>query len=112
MVEMALEAAAQAEKAGISAEVIDLRSLEPLDMETVVASIKKTGRAIVVDEDVTRCGATGEIGMQIMERAFNYLKAPVRRVAALNYPVPAGTLEQEVLPRPQRIAEAMVLDLR
>ena len=112
MVEMALEAAAQAEKAGISAEVIDLRSLEPLDMETVVASVKKTGRAIVVDEDVSRCGATGEIGMQIMERAFNYLKVPVRRVAALNYPIPAGTLEQEVLPQPQRIAEAMALALR
>ncbi|MFC1909997.1 alpha-ketoacid dehydrogenase subunit beta [Chloroflexota bacterium] len=107
MVKMSLEAAEHLEKNGISVEIIDLRTLEPLDMDTIITSVKKTRRALVVDEDVSRCGMTGEIGMQIMERAFTYLDAPVQRVAALNMPIPAGVLENYVLPKPQQIADAI-----
>lgn len=91
----------------VSIEVIDPRSLEPLDMGTIIESVKKTNRAIVVDEDVTRCGVAGEIAMQIVERAFDYLDAPVQRVAAKNYPIPAGAMERLVLPQPEDIAAAV-----
>jgi pyruvate dehydrogenase E1 component beta subunit len=91
----------------VSIEVIDPRSLEPLDMETIVASVKKTGRAIVVDEDISRCGVAGEIAMQIVENAFDYLDAPVQRVAAKNYPIPPGAMESLVLPQVQQIIDAV-----
>jgi len=108
MVKMALDVASRLQKEkGISVEVIDLRTFEPLDIDTVVSSVKKTGRAVIVDEDVSRCGVTSEIGMQIMERAFDYLAAPVRRVAAANFPIPSAALEQYVLPQPQGIADAI-----
>jgi acetoin:2,6-dichlorophenolindophenol oxidoreductase subunit beta len=90
-----------------SIEVIDPRSLEPLDMETIIASVKKTGRAIVVDEDISRCGVAGEIAMQIVENAFDYLDAPVQRVAAKNYPIPPGAMERFVLPQVDQIMEAV-----
>ena len=107
MVKMALDIADQLQEKGISIEVVDLRTLEPLDIDTVVASVKKTRRVVIVDEDVSRCGVTSEIGMQIMERAFDYLDAPVQRVAAANLPIPAGVLEQYVLPQPQDIVQAI-----
>jgi pyruvate/2-oxoglutarate/acetoin dehydrogenase E1 component len=104
---------------GISIEVIDPRTLEPFDIETVVASVKKTKRVVIVDEDTMRCGPTAEIGMQIMEKAFDYLDAPIKRVAAANFPIAAAYLEQFVLPQPQQIADAIAevlgiegLDLR
>ncbi|MFO7962385.1 MAG: alpha-ketoacid dehydrogenase subunit beta [Desulfobacterales bacterium] len=94
-------------KDDVSIEVIDPRSLEPLDIDTIIASVIKTGRAIVVDEDTSRCGAAGEIAMQIVEKAFDYLDAPVQRVAAKNYPIPPGAMEQFVLPQQDQIAAAV-----
>ncbi len=80
----ALQAAKELEKQGIDAEVIDLRSLVPLDWETIEASVKKTHRAAVVQEAVKRGGYAGEIASQIMEDVFDYLDAPVKRIAGLN----------------------------
>lgn len=94
-------------KDSISVEVVDPRCLEPLDIDTIVESVKKTGRAVIVDEDVARCGPSAEIGMQIMEQAFDYLDAPVQRVASKNYPIPAGYLEDAVLPQPAWIKTAI-----
>jgi len=107
MVHLALEVANQLEERGFSIEVVDPRTLEPLDMDAIVGSVKKTKRVVIVDEDTSRCGVAGEIGMQIMERAFDYLDAPIRRVAAANFPIPAGGMEQYVLPQPQSIADAI-----
>lgn len=88
-------------KEKVSIEVIDTRTLEPLDIDTIVNSVKKTGRAIVADEDISRCGVAAEISMQINEKAFDYLDAPVQRIAAKNYPIPAGAMEKFVLPQIQ-----------
>lgn len=107
MVKMALDVADQLKGKGISMEVIDVRTLEPLDIDTIVRSVARTGRVVIVDEDVSRCGPAGEIGMQIMEKAFDTLTCPIQRVAAANMPIPAGPLEQFVLPQPQDIADAV-----
>ena len=107
MVAMALQVANDLEKRDISLEVIDLRCLEPLDLNTILDSVRKTGRAVIVDEDLSRCGVTAEIAMQITESAFDSLVSPIKRVAAANLPVPAGHLELSVLPRPQDIADAV-----
>jgi len=107
MVQMTLDVASQLEGKGISVEVVDPRTLEPLDIDTIVASVRKTRRAVVVDEDTSRCGVAGEIAMQIMERAYESLDAPIKRVAAANIPIPAGDLEQYVLPQPQNIADSI-----
>jgi pyruvate/2-oxoglutarate/acetoin dehydrogenase E1 component len=107
MVKMALDVANQLQDRGISIEVVDIRTLEPLDIDTIVTSVKKTRRVVVVDEDVSRCGVTSEICMQIMEKAFDSLVSPIQRVAASNLPIPSGFLEQYVLPQPQDIANAV-----
>jgi 2-oxoisovalerate dehydrogenase E1 component len=88
MVRKALEAADRLAIEGISAEVIDPRTLAPLDIDTVLASVHKTGRLLVVDEDFAPCGVGAEIGMQVMERGFDDLDAPVRRVNGLFAPAP------------------------
>ena len=106
MVHHALAVAGQLE-GRISVEVVDPRTLEPLDIETIVASVKKTGRVVIADEDTERCGVTAEIAMQIMERAFDYLDAPIKRVAAANLPIPAGFMEQYVLPNAKQLAAAI-----
>jgi len=106
MVHHALRAAKELE-GSISVEVIDPRTLEPLDIDTIVASVKKTGRAVVIDEDTERCGVTAEIGFQIMERAFDYLDAPIKRVAAANLPIPSGFMEPYVLPQQKDVVEAI-----
>ncbi|MBW2061548.1 MAG: alpha-ketoacid dehydrogenase subunit beta [Deltaproteobacteria bacterium] len=90
-----------------SLEVIDPRSLEPLDIETIIESVKKTGRVVVVDEDTKRCGVAAEIMAQIMEQAFDYLDAPIQRVAAANYPIPGGFMEDHVLPQIKHIKTAV-----
>ncbi|MCJ7773754.1 MAG: hypothetical protein MUP22_11560 [Desulfobacterales bacterium] len=77
MVHHALAAAEQL-KDKISLEVIDPRTLEPFDIDTIVTSVKKTNRAVVVDEDTLRCGVTAEIAAQIMENTFDFLDAPVQ----------------------------------
>jgi len=108
LVSMALKVADHVQTKGVSVEVIDPRTLEPLDIDTIVESVRKTGRVIIVDEDTERCGVTGEIAMQIMERAFDSLDAPIRRVAAANYPIPANkVLEAHVMPQPNDILDAI-----
>jgi pyruvate dehydrogenase E1 component beta subunit len=108
MVQVTLQVAeVLSQEYGISIEVVDPRTLEPLDIDTIVSSVKKTRRAVIVDEDTLRCGLGAEIGMQIMEKAFDDLDAPIKRVGAKNYPIAGGYLEQFILPQPQDIADAI-----
>jgi len=108
MVKQALAAADQLAKDGISAEVIDPRSLAPLDIDTVLASVHKTGRLLVVDEDFAPCGAAAEIATQVMERGFDDLDAPVKRLNGLFCPAPySPALMQNLLPTPPTIVQAV-----
>lgn len=108
MVDRAVQAAGRLEKDGISVEIIDPRTISPFDIETVVASIRKTNRAVVVHEAVTFGGFGGEIAAQIMEQAFDWLDAPVRRVGAPMMPVPYNDrLEREYMPSAATIAQAI-----
>ena len=91
----------------ISVEIIDLQSLEPLDIDTIIESVKKTSRVLIVDEDHERCGLAGEIIAQIIEHAFDYLDAAPRRVCAKNLPIPGGFLESEVLPQVKDVVAAI-----
>ena len=96
---IALEVAARLEQDGISVEVVDLRSLRPLDRETICASVRKTSRAVVFEDDWLSYGIGAEIAATIAEGAFDYLDAPVRRVAAAEVPLPyAKPLELAALP--------------
>jgi pyruvate/2-oxoglutarate/acetoin dehydrogenase E1 component len=107
MVGPALAAAEELASEGIAAEVIDPRSISPLDIETIVTSVKKTGRLIVVHEAVEQGGVGAEIVARVQQAAFFYLDSPVLRVAAYFAPVPAGpTLEKVFLPGKERIVEA------
>lgn len=110
MVDLALTAAEELEKDGISVEVIDPRTLEPLDMDTILQSVDKTGRVVVVDEDVLRCGVPGEILMQIYEhrRAAGKPSVELARVGAASVPIPySETHELEVLPTTEKIIKAV-----
>ena len=103
------EAAEKLEKEGISAEVIDLRTIVPLDFNTILESVKKTGKLIVADEAHERCGVGAEIGFQIMENAFYYLDAPVGRVNTPNVPLPfSPSLEFPIIPSVDKIYEKAV----
>lgn len=105
---LAMQAAELLSKEGIEAEVINLRSLRPLDMETVITSVKKTNRLVNVEESWPTCGIGAEIAAQIMEHAFDYLDAPVGRVSCEDVPMPyAANLEQLALPKPPQIVEAV-----
>ena len=96
------------EEKGVSVEVIDPRTLEPLDLETILASVRKTKGVIIVDEDTMRCGpGERKSACRSWENAFDYLDAPVKRVAAKNYPIAGAYLEQFILPQPQDIANAV-----
>lgn len=107
MVRHALDAAASLSAVGISAEVIDVRSLRPLDTQTLVASARKTGRVVVAAETWLRYGPTAEIAAVIAQEAFEELQAPVARVGALAVPYPASPrLESAVLSTAQDIVEA------
>jgi len=104
----ALEAATELANEGIRAEVIDLRTLAPLDLDTIVTSVKKTGRVIVCEEDCKTGGVGGEICAKIIENAFDYLDAPVIRVAAKDIPVPyARILEAATIPDKDNIIKAV-----
>ncbi len=106
MVHEALAAADQLSELGIEAEVIDPRTMVPLDHETLVASARKTSRALVVDEGCERYGVTGELASVIAEGAFYYLDAPVTRMGAMNVPVPfSPVLEPLTIPNADRICE-------
>jgi len=103
----ALEAAEQLLQGGMEAEVVDLRSLRPLDLETIVASVRKTHRAVIVDEGWRTGSLAGEIAASIMERAFYDLDAPVARVCTAEVPIPyAKQLEDAALPRVESIVAA------
>jgi acetoin:2,6-dichlorophenolindophenol oxidoreductase subunit beta len=107
MVRICLEAADLLALDGISAEVLDPRTLSPLDEELLVQSAQKTGRAIVVDEGHRSYGVTAELAAVISERAFYYLDAPVRRLGAMDVPVPfSPPLEDETVPTPESVAAA------
>jgi pyruvate/2-oxoglutarate/acetoin dehydrogenase E1 component len=100
-----LDAAATLAQHGIEAEVVDLRSLRPLDMTTVVASAAKTRRVVIVDEGWKSGSISAEIGMRLVEEAFFELDAPIRRVCSAEVPIPyAAHLEQAALPQPATIA--------
>jgi len=101
-------AAILAEEDGIEADVIDLRTLRPLDMETVLTSVKKTNRAVIVEHAFRFGGFAGEITTQIQEKAFDYLDAPVGRVAGLEVPMPYTTvLERAAMPNEQQVVDAV-----
>ena len=103
----ALKAADELAKEGIEAEVIDLRTLKPMDTETIVASVKKTGRAVTVEEGWQQSGVGAEIAARIMEHAFDYLDAPVARVSGKDVPMPyAANLEKLALPSVKEVVEA------
>ena len=107
MVKLALEAAEILAAEGISAEVIDLRSLRPLDTETIVASVKKTNRFVSVEEGWPYAGIGSELLAVVMEQAFDYLDAPPIRIAGLDVPMPyAANLEKLALPSAVKIADA------
>ena len=108
MVQVALAAAELLAGEGISAEVVDPRSLVPLDIDTIVGSVKKTSRAVVVDGGYRQYGITGEIAATIAEEAFDWLDAPVLRIAGENVPIPfSRSLEPLVLPDAPRLAAAV-----
>jgi len=108
MVRHALAAADELAKEGIEAEVIDLRSLRPLDTETLVTSVKKTNRLVSVEEGWAFAGIGAELAAQMMEQAFDYLDAPVARVAGKDVPLPyAANLEKLALPQPEDVVAAV-----
>ncbi|HJV85105.1 MAG TPA: alpha-ketoacid dehydrogenase subunit beta [Noviherbaspirillum sp.] len=107
MVGTCMDAAAQLEKSGISAEVIDLRSLKPLDEETILRSVRKTGRVLVVHEASRMCGVGAEISAIVAEHAFASLKAPVMRITGPDTPAPSSyALEQAFMPQAQAVVVA------
>lgn len=106
-VKQALDAAQQLEAEGVSVEVIDPRTLAPLDMDTILASLHKTGRLLVVDEDFAPCGVGAEIAAQVIEHAFDDLDAPVRRVNGLFAPAPySPPLYEPMVPSVRGIVQA------
>ena len=103
----ALKAADELAKEGIEAEVIDLRTIRPMDTETIVASVKKTGRAVTVEEGWQQSGVGAEVAARIMEQAFDYLDAPVTRVSGKDVPMPyAANLEKLALPSVAEVVAA------
>lgn len=106
MVHEALAAAERLSAVGVEAEVVDPRTMTPLDAEALIASARKTSRALVVDEGCTRYGVTGEMAAVIADGAFYYLDAPVKRLGALDVPVPfSPALEKLTIPDAERIFE-------
>ncbi|RAL21334.1 alpha-ketoacid dehydrogenase subunit beta [Thermoflavimicrobium daqui] len=107
MVPIAVETASKWEKEGTSCEVIDLRSLYPLDEETILSSVKKTGRAIVIHEAPRTGGLGAEVAALIQEKAFLYLEAPVIRVTGYDVPVPMFALEDDFRPNLNKVSQAI-----
>ncbi len=107
MVPVAQQAAHSCAERGISCEVLDLRSLYPLDEEALVASVKKTGRAVIIHEAAKTAGLGAELAARIHELAFLWMEAPVERVTGYDVPVPMFALEDDFRPDPQRIEVAV-----
>jgi pyruvate dehydrogenase E1 component beta subunit len=107
-VPLALKAAEELEKEGVSVEVVDPRTIRPLDIDTIIRSVQKTNRVVIVEESHAFCGVGAEISAQIMERAFDYLDAPVKRISSADAPMPyAKNLEQLALPDVAKIVAAV-----
>ncbi|MNN78397.1 Pyruvate dehydrogenase E1 component subunit beta [compost metagenome] len=107
MVHTATKAADQLEKEGIKAEIIDLRTVSPIDIDTIVASVKKTNRAIVVQEAQKSSGVAAEVIAQINEKAILHLEAPVLRVAGPDTIYPFAQIEDTWIPTPARVIAAV-----
>jgi pyruvate dehydrogenase E1 component beta subunit len=107
MVRTALDAAAAAEEDGRHLEVIDVRSLSPVDYPTIYASVRKTGHAIVVHEAPGNIGLGAELAARISEECFYSLEAPVLRVTGFDVPYPAARVEEEYLPDLDRVLDAV-----
>lgn len=108
MVHKALAAAEQFREEGISVEVVDLRTLTPLDKQTIVKSVRKTGRLVIVSEDAKTAGVSSEIAAVVAEEALDYLDAPIRRVAEPDTPIPfSPALEKTVIPDEKSIVRAV-----
>jgi len=106
--EISMKAADELAKGGVEAEIVDLRSLRPLDMDEVIKSFKKTNRAVVVEEGWKSFGVGAEVSARIYEQAFDYVDAPVRRVAQKEVPLPYNrTLEQSALPQLEDVIAAV-----
>ena len=107
----AVAAADEAQKQGIACEIVDLRTLWPVDVETIIASVQKTGRLVVVHEAPRTCGFGAELVSLVTERAFDRLEAPPARVCGFDTPFPY-TLEMDYLPLAHRILPAVVETVR
>ena len=108
MVPIALKAAEALEKQGVSCEVIDPRTIRPLDIDTIIQSVKKTNRVVIAEESHPFCGVAAEIGAEINERAFDYLDAPVKRVSGADVPMPyAKNLEDLAIPNVDQLVAAV-----
>jgi pyruvate dehydrogenase E1 component beta subunit len=107
MVEKAMTAAEQLAEQGIDAEIIDLRTIRPMDIPTVIKSVKKTNRMVTLEENFPACGIGAELSACVMEQAFDWLDAPVKRVSGVDVPMPyAANLEKLALPQVETIVEA------
>jgi 2-oxoisovalerate dehydrogenase E1 component beta subunit len=106
MLHVAMEAAELAGEKGINVEVVDLRTILPFDIETIMSSVKKTGRAVILHEACKTCGFGAEIAAQIAERGILHLKAPILRVAGFDVPFPYA-LEDDYIPNPSRVLNAI-----
>ena len=108
MVQLSGEAAASLEAEGVSVELIDPRTISPLDTATILASVAKTGRLLIVDETFAPCGVGGEIAAQVVDQGFNDLDAPIKRLNGAHSPTPySPTLEAAVVPNTEEIATAI-----
>jgi pyruvate dehydrogenase E1 component beta subunit len=108
MVPVALKAAEELEKQGVSCEVVDPRTIRPLDIETIVNSVKKTNRVVIAEESHPFCGVGAELAAEIQVRAFDYLDAPIHRVSGADVPMPyAKNLEKLAIPDVEQIVKAV-----
>jgi pyruvate dehydrogenase E1 component beta subunit len=108
MVHKSIEASKEISKEGKSIEIVDLRTLSPLDKETIIKSVKKTGKVVIVHEAWKTCGLGAEIAAIIAEEAFDYLDAPIKRVGAFDTPIPySPVLEDKAIPSKDDIIKAI-----
>lgn len=108
MVHVALDAAETLQKNGISVEVVDPRTLSPLDKDAIIGSVKNTGRLVIVDEDYPRCNTATDIAAMVADEAFDYLDAPIKRVTAPHTPVPfSAPLEDFYIPNAERVVKVV-----